>query len=276
MIDKVQIRYRLAKTRLRAPLVWLRHRHVRTNDVFIASYPRSGSTWLRFLLFDLLSGTEADFSSVHQGIPGVENQSTALPFLPDSGRLLQTHEFFRNEYHKAIYVVRDVRDVVISEFFFGLRKGVFTNGFDSFFFQFLNGKVNPYGYWGNHVESWLASPAASDGKVLFIKFEEMRLNIGAVLVDILEFLGINRDIEAIRKAVQNNTIDKMREKENRAPKGTFKTNRTGIHFIRQGSSGGWRETLSEKQLEIIEARLGRTLDRLGYSLENSLGRTLRE
>jgi len=111
---------------------------------------------------------------------------------------------------------------------------------------------------------------------LFIKFEEMRLNIGAVLVDILEFLGINRDIEAIRKAVQNNTIDKMREKENRAPKGTFKTNRTGIHFIRQGSSGGWRETLSEKQLEIIEARLGRTLDRLGYSLENSLGRTLRE
>src|SRR5690349_7136880 len=50
-----QIRYRAAKSRLRAPFVWLRHRGLDPQDTFVASYPRSGSTWLCFLLFEILT-----------------------------------------------------------------------------------------------------------------------------------------------------------------------------------------------------------------------------
>ncbi|HKS75489.1 MAG TPA: hypothetical protein VJQ82_19930, partial [Terriglobales bacterium] len=54
-----QIRYGVAKSKLRAPLVWLRHRGLGPRDTFVASYPRSGSTWLRFQLFELLTRRES-------------------------------------------------------------------------------------------------------------------------------------------------------------------------------------------------------------------------
>jgi len=269
MFDKSQIRYNLAKTPLRAPFVWHRHRHLHASDVFIASYPRSGSTWLRFLLFNLISGIEADFSSIQLQIPGVENRSKARPLLPEAGRLLQTHEFYRPEYRKAIYLIRDVRDVMISEYYFLLRKGVFKGDFNSFFMRFLYGKVNPYGFWGSHVESWLDSAAANKGKVLLIRYEEMRLNTEAVLSDIMVFLGIKRTIESIREAIEDNTIESMRKKESQAPQGTFKANRTEIRFIRHGSSGGWQDSLTNEQLKSINERLGKTLDRLGYTLQTN-------
>jgi hypothetical protein len=249
---------------------------VDTNDVLIASYPRSGSTWMRFLLFDVFSGNKSDFIKVNRGIPGVENQSTAIPLLHGSGRLLQTHELYRPEYNKAIYLIRDVRDVVISEYYFSLRNGVITNDFDSFLFQFLHGRVNPFGSWEEHIESWLDSTIALNGNVLFIRFEEMRQNIVAVLTKTLDFLGIENDLEVIRKAVENNTIEKMREKESMAPKGTFKTNRTDIQFIRKGAAGGWKGKLSEDQLKMIENRLGGILERVGYPIEDFLHKSLKE
>ena len=40
-----QVRYRITQSPLRRPLVWLRHTSLAQNDVFVAAYPRSGSTW---------------------------------------------------------------------------------------------------------------------------------------------------------------------------------------------------------------------------------------
>ncbi|MEX2446142.1 MAG: hypothetical protein WD734_02295, partial [Dehalococcoidia bacterium] len=45
----------------RSPLRWLLkiqwdHRGLRPADVFVASYPRSGSSWLRFLLYEMTAG----------------------------------------------------------------------------------------------------------------------------------------------------------------------------------------------------------------------------
>jgi hypothetical protein len=37
-------------------IVWARHRDVTSGHVFLASYPSSGNTWLRFLLFGILTG----------------------------------------------------------------------------------------------------------------------------------------------------------------------------------------------------------------------------
>jgi hypothetical protein len=266
MINYRQLRFNLAKTRLRTPLVWIRHRHLRPSDVFIASYPRSGSTWLRFLLFTILSGGEADFPSVQLAIPGVREQYSAIPYLPKSGRLLQTHEFFQKEYQKAIYLIRDVRDVLISEFFLWMRKGVFDDDLNTFYYKFLYGKVNPFGFWGNHVMSWLDSPAARNNDVLFIRFEDLRQNTESYFMEILKFLGIDSDVDAIRRAIESNSIERMREKEIEAPLGTFKVSHSEIRFIRQGSSGSWADMLTPQQLIAIEEKLGDLLVHFGYPL----------
>jgi len=110
-----EIRYKLRSTKLRVPLVWFRHLGLGrdTSDVFLASFQRSGSTWLRFLLCDVLTKGAADFRNVKFTIPDVRHYRRGAVLL-DGGRLIKTHEPYRKEYGKAVYIVRDPRDVALS------------------------------------------------------------------------------------------------------------------------------------------------------------------
>jgi len=101
---------------IRAPLIWLQHRGLDPGDVFLASYPRSGQYWLRFQLIEALTSQSGEFDSVDKLIPKIGAHAGAPALLPGGRRLIQTHETYRKEYKKAIYLVRDVRDVVLSEF----------------------------------------------------------------------------------------------------------------------------------------------------------------
>src|SRR5688572_26204499 len=85
-----QVRYRLSKSPIRVPYNWLRHRRLRSADAFLASYPRSGSTWTRFLLFELLTGTPADFTPVIRTIQYIGDHHDSPALLPGGGRLIKT------------------------------------------------------------------------------------------------------------------------------------------------------------------------------------------
>jgi hypothetical protein len=255
-----QIRHQLSISRLRNPLVWLRHRNLGAADVMVASYPRSGSTWLRFVLAEILTGAPSDFARVNDSIPAVGRHRHAAPLLPAGGRLMKTHEPCRPEYRRGIYVVRDPRDVVISEYAYQLALGRFTNRFDRFVNAFLQGGVNGYGSWQDHVCGWLDAPLAHNGDLLLVRFEDLRAATEATLVRVLGFLSCSADIAAIRAAVANNSIDKMRAKEQRSPQ---KASRNG-RFVRNGSVGGWRELISERHLRLIEQYAGDAMLRLGY------------
>jgi len=114
-----KIRRKFAKTRLRVPLNWLRHRGLEPADVFFAGYPKSGTTWSRFVLFEVLTGKPAGFRQTNTLMPIIiHSQSKALRLLPGGGRLISTHEDYQKEYRKAIYITRDPRDVVLSEYAF--------------------------------------------------------------------------------------------------------------------------------------------------------------
>src|SRR5579872_7348300 len=108
------IRAKLAKSPVRRPLIWLRHRGLSANDIFLASYPRSGNTWLRFVLSEALSGEEIDFDNINSFIPELKWHKQGKPLLAGQGRVIKTHEQYRKEYKKAIYIVRDVRDCALS------------------------------------------------------------------------------------------------------------------------------------------------------------------
>ena len=51
-----KFRRKFAGTVLRTPLIWWRHRGLEPSDMFFAAYPKSGTTWARFVLFEMLSG----------------------------------------------------------------------------------------------------------------------------------------------------------------------------------------------------------------------------
>jgi hypothetical protein len=270
------IHAKAARSKVRVPLVWSWHLGLRPQDIFQASYPRSGSTWLRFMLFQILRGEEAGFGTVDKCIPEIESHRGVPPILPGGGRLIKTHEQYRKDYTKAVFLVRDPRDVLLSCYAtavdLGLASLVSKGDFDSFLSSFIQGRALQQGSWLQHTRSWLESPLTKAGNLMIIRYEDLRRNSEQVLGQLLRFLGVTPDVQIIRKAIENNSLNRMRTKEDEARKsgersallGSYKSSRGDGRFVRKGSVGGWRNNLTDAQLRIIEQHAGDVLAALGY------------
>ena len=249
------------------PLTWLQHRGLRAGDVLIAAYPRSGSTWLRFMLYELLTGKESTFADVDRTLADVGRHFGAPPLLPNGGRVLKTHEPYRLGYGRAIYLVRDVRDVILSEYQFCVREGFFAGDFAQFFPLFLAGRVNRYGSWTDHVRSWLDAAARTPGEILLIRFEELRRQPAQVVARCLDHLGVERTQAQIDQAVANHTLSRMQAKEDAAKK--FRAGAQGLRFVTDGAVGKGKQKLTPEQNSRLLADASAVLRRLEQCLTMS-------
>jgi hypothetical protein len=187
--------------------------------------------------------------------------------LPNGGRLIKTHEAFRPEYKKAVYLVRDAGDVVLSEYAYQTALGLVRCNFDEYLPRFLRGKVNGYGSWQSHVISWLDASLAEGRDIRVIKFEDLRRDSPGMLGQVLDFFGVRVDPKVIERAIANNSIQLMREKERATPQRASKRGR----FIGSGLAGAWRERLTGAQVQMIQQYAGGALSRLGYLADDVLG-----
>ena len=264
VLGNTTFRANLARSPLRLPLVWLRHRGLHHSDLFLASYPRSGNTWLRFVLSEALSGQEIDFDNVNSFIPELKLHKQARPLLPGQGRVIKTHEQYRKEYKKAIYIVRDVRDCALSAHARTREIGISPPDFDVYLKKYLEGRTYQYGSWHRHIRSWLDGPLAKAGKLLVIKFEDLRRNPEDAVTRMVQFAGVPMDAERIRAALANNSVDRMRVKEEKSQK-LFQSKTEQGRFVRKGAVQGWRATMTPAQLQMFERYAGPELARMGYS-----------
>ncbi len=261
-----KFRRKFAQTKLRAPLVWWRHRGLNPSDMFFGAYPKSGTTWARFVLFEMLSGKASGFKATNQQMPGVGLHHDALRLLPNGGRLVASHEYYRNDYHRAIYMVRDARDVLLSEFAFLSALEYYTKDLDSFVKTFLFTCVSAYGPWHKNVNSWLDSPLAKNGNMLLVRYEDLRKDPVPLFAEMADFLGAKVSEEKIKEAVANNSIQNMRAKEDKEPVRASIKGR----FVRDGKVRGWVSKLTPEQVRLIDEHAGSTLLRLGYPLASEL------
>src|SRR5437762_8950223 len=78
------------------------------DDVFLVSYPRSGNTWTRFLIGNLLHPDQAvSFANVEAIIPEIYFNSDRSLRSHARPRLLKSHECFQPLYKRVIYITRD-------------------------------------------------------------------------------------------------------------------------------------------------------------------------
>ena len=241
------------------PVLYLRTRYLTPNDALLAAYPRSGSTWMRFLLYESLTGQSAEFDAVN-----TYKGRNARPVLAGGGRVVGTHERYSHGDRKVIYLARDPRSIVISEFKLERRQGS-QRSFDEFFDAFLNGNSNPFGSWSDHVQFWMTSLPARRGHLHLVKFEELRSNPEQTLAQVTDFLGVSVDSTKIETVVRNNAVDRMRAKEDVAPKDTFTRARSHeIRFVNEGATQSWQEQLSPPQADLLLERTQTSRELLGY------------
>src|SRR4029077_15210576 len=144
--------------------------------------------------------------------------------------------------------------------------------FDSFLLSSLEGRAIQMGSWQEHSRSWLESPVAKNGNLIVVRYEDLRQNAEEAFRKLLEFLGLTPDVRTIRKAIENNTLQQMRAKEDRARKAGEPSALLGCHksaeedgrFVRRGAIGGWRSKLTDAQVKPIDQYAGDMLATLGY------------
>ena len=259
-------RQRFRNRSLRRPLTWYRHRGLSESDVFLATFPRSGTTWTRFMLYEIFTGEQADFRALMKGIPYIGQQEDAPRWLKGGGRILQTHEPFCDRDRKVLYMVRDPRSVVVSQFYWLKRRNQVDGEIAEFVPEWLKGRLMPWGTWSDHVNYWLDSEPARSERLHLIRYEEMKAEPKDQIEGILRFLEADVEPGRIDRAIENNTLERMKEKEDDAPR-MKKAARPEFRFVRSGSTTGWRKELPEEsQRLVIEACRG-AMQRLGYATE---------
>jgi len=242
------------------------------NDLFLVTYPRSGSTWSRFLFGNLFhTGQAVNFTNVSQLVPTIyEHTDGRLRSLP---RILKSHECFDPRYPRVIHIVRDPRDVAVSLYFFNQKVRLLPEGYpmEEFVTHFLAAEVADWvdrlGSWEDHTRSWLCLRRGKSTYCL-IRYEDLVADTARELTRVASFFQLDLTPERIERAVRLSSATEMRSLEQKQWKkwvGT-KDSRADIPFVREAKSGGWRKHLSEDSAKRIERAWGATMRELDYEL----------
>jgi hypothetical protein len=239
------------------------------DDTFIVSYPRSGNTWTRFLIANLLQPEEpVTFANIERVIPDATALSNKAMKRVPRPRIVKTHEYFDPRYRKAVYLVRDPRDVAASLYQFRRKSGLIDDTFPIEKYvaeRFIPGDLDVS--WAEHVGSWLGARRKHPG-FLLVRYEDLQRDVSAELVRIGNFLGVNATAERVAMAVERSGAERMRklEKAEHEQWVTTKGRRADIPFVGAGKSGRWRESLPRPAAALIESEWGDLMGSLGYEL----------
>ncbi|MBB6253710.1 sulfotransferase domain-containing protein [Nitrospirillum iridis] len=269
---------------------------------WIASYPKSGNTWMRLMLASLIDGAPPDFSKAI-GFAGAVGSVTDMDLYLDveSSDLTPVEQAelrhdlalvtaaaaakpqFRKVHDRwghtptgrplfppkvtlgSVYLVRDPRDVAVS---WAHHSGLSLDASIAFLGQ-SGAVVAKSGRWKDQFEqrldSWschVASWLEADPTPLLVAYERLSADPAGVLANVAAHCGIAASDAAVAGAVAATQFDRLRREEE--THGFDLGQRRGRAFFRRGRAGGWRDTLSAAQADRIVQDHGPMMARLGY------------
>jgi len=210
------------------------------------------------------------FLNVERLVPDMYKHSDrTLRHLPRP-RILKSHESFDPRYKRVIYVVRDPRDVALSNYHWEMKQRSMGDNYP--IEQFVPRWMEPLfwarlGSWAEHVTCWLSTRQGKEG-FLLLRYEDMLANPEKEMGKVARLLGIDPTPERLARAAQLSSADRMRklEKDQGDKWVQTKYTRQDKQFVRKADSGGWREILPPASVELIESEWGDIMKTLGYKL----------
>lgn len=262
---------------------------------WLASFPKSGNTWVRLFLHAYHTGTcdinwntttilhdaALDFYNVVSRYPVTEMKPETLMFYRHAvllhmaiapsvnPRVIKTHsvngEFAEIKLiptaltRSAVYMIRDPRDVCVS-----FSKHTGTSYAETLLKMntpefMLVSNENPVpvliGSWSDHVKSW------ENDYTKIIRYEDLKEDPERYFSEILEVYGLKVNKQKLRKAIRLTDIERLKKQEEKQP---FHEKGKHEKFFGQGS--GWENELSEKQIRRIEEDHSEVMKKYGYQL----------
>ncbi|KAM8927543.1 sulfotransferase 2B1-like [Pelodytes ibericus] len=231
------------------------------DDVYIVTYPKSGTNWMIEILSLLKKGGDPSWcNSVPIWLRSPwfetkEGQSQIKDVL--CPRVLTSHlpihifaKSFFNSKAKIIYVLRNPKDILVSLFHFSKILCLYKDpkNFEEFFEDFVKGNLL-YGSWFDHVRGWMQMKNKSN--FFYITYEELQQDLRGSVVRICKFLGKEFDDELVESVAKHTSFQVMKENKmsnySLIPQDFM--DQTKGSFMRKGVSGDWKNVFTITQSE---------------------------
>lgn len=120
------------------------------------------------------------------------NSNDNLKFMPRP-RILKSHEYCDPRYPKVIYIVRDVRSVILSYYKLSIQADTVSpqTTYADFTRSFLCGELDGYGSWQDNVRSWKCNRGYDAEFFCLIRYEDLHDNGINTLRKMANFIGLN-------------------------------------------------------------------------------------
>ncbi len=197
----------------------------------LASYPRSGNTWVRFLV-EKAVGEQCGSIYKDRIMPrGAE------------GIAIKTHALDSDKYDRAIHIVRNPLDVIESYFFW--KRDVAGKPV-----EWSENVRSVTAEWRAHTQHWLGAACP----VHLVRYEDLKSRPADELGAIVRWLGYENAPEQINAAVAAGKIENMRELNQEL----------GEKFFRRGEVGKSASSFKPDELTFIRQELREWIEKFGY------------
>jgi hypothetical protein len=186
---------------------------LRSSDVVIAPFGKSGTTWLQQIVHCLRTRGDMNFDDISRVVPWIEN-SPALGIDLDAEQKANPRAFKSHlawdkipKGGRYIVAIRDPKDALFSLYKF-IEGWFFEPGtitLDDFAHEFF---IKDRDYW-KHLVSWW--PRRNDDDLLLMAFEHMKLDLPGTIERIADFVDIKLDAELKKITEQHASLEFMLE-----------------------------------------------------------------
>ena len=229
----------------------------------LASYPKSGRTWLRFILAQYFMASRKipaittqtmfefapnfDLDPV-RGIPAFIRRSEegSFPLIPS------THLKFSVTLPRdipIIFLIRDPRAVLNSDYHHVTRhKKIFSGTME----EFLASRDRGIPHYIGYMNSWESGLSRNPDHIIY--YEDLISDTVNEVARLLEFLQEPIDMEALHYAVDNSSFEKMKalEQAEAIPGHLYNRSDANALRMRKGVVDSFRDELTADQQRLIE------------------------
>ncbi|CAH1131623.1 unnamed protein product [Ceutorhynchus assimilis] len=259
---------------------------VNENDVWIVSFPKTGTTWTQEMVWLLLNDLNYKAAEKNLIKRSPQLEATAMvrtpylnvfsPVIPHAIRnslkyvknkkspaCIKTHlplNLLPKELKmgikkpKIIYISRNPKDTCISYYYFSKLIKEFDGSLNEFCNLFLAGNVNFAPFWNHVLPFW---EKRNEPNILFLKYEDLKSDLPAAISKTAKFLNKDLTQEQLGELTNHLSFESMEQNPSVnyewlvKMSQMFKPDRKDKDnkFMRQGKVGGYKEAMAPTMIE---------------------------